>query len=81
MLDKLNDIVIYLRTRQQRRLYKQWVRMAGLPSEAVPQTQAMAEIQSQTYRRRTTPTVLYVLLGITLLIFGAIFILLAMQSC
>ncbi len=33
---KTNELINYLKTRKERKLYRQWVDMADLPSGAVP---------------------------------------------
>ncbi len=37
VLSRANEVIKYLKTRGKRRLYTQWVEMAGLPREAVPE--------------------------------------------
>ncbi len=37
LLSRVNELVRYLKLRKKRKLYTQWVEMAGLPCEAVPE--------------------------------------------
>jgi len=82
MLSKINDILKYLRTGRQRKLYKQWVKMASLPPEATAKDEFAGGIKPQTYKKQSGLPMLYILLlGAFLLILVAVFILLAMRSC
>ena len=65
----------YLQRWRKERLYQQWVEKAGLPPEAVPKGDITPKID------KLRLGALYILLGVSLMIFGLGLILLIMQSC
>ena len=87
VLSKANDIFKYLRTRRKRRLYKQWVEWADLPSEAVPQEEVESHIirekeeKEEKEKKQLQLPILNMLVGACLVILCAILILLIIQSC
>ena len=81
ILSKANDILKYWQNRRKRRLYKQWVEMAGLPPEAVPQEEVAEDIMPKIDKKHLRLPMLYMLLGATLAIVGVGLVLLIMHSC
>jgi len=58
------------RKKKEEKLYQQWTRYSDLPQEAIPQKEALRDIQVGKKKRR--PPTLYILLwvGITVLCVG-----------
>ena len=81
ILSKANDILKYLRTWRKRRLYKQWVKMAGLPPEAIPHEEVTGGIIPEMGERQLRLTILHMLLGASAVILGIGLILLIVHSC
>ena len=84
MFSKVADILKYLRTRRKRKLYKQWVEMAELPPEELPQE----EVSSRLVREEEGPdeaplrlNTLYLMQGASLVLLCVILIILIVQSC
>ena len=84
VFSKVAKIFNYLRTWNKRRLYKQWVEMAELPPEDVPQEEFGPGIVEEEERLEEAPlrlTTLYVMQGASLVLLCVISILLIVQSC
>ncbi len=80
-----------------KKLYKQWAKYAGLPGETPPQKEAPtnkkwlkhARLPGEVITQKEAPTgkngrrlnLLYILLGVSMLIFFAGLVLLLIQSC
>ena len=77
----VNSIVKYLRTWRKRRLYQQWIEKAGLPSEAIPKEEFAVDIIPKIDEKQPRLTLLYMLLGASLVILCGALVLLIVQSC
>jgi len=60
-------------------LYKQWVKYAGLPDEEIPPKKAPRDMPVREERSKPSLSVLYLLLGVTVLILCAALVLLIMK--
>jgi hypothetical protein len=81
VLSKAYDILKYLLTWRKRKLYRQWVERADLPSEAVPQEAAGKDVLPKLDREQLRLPVLYMLFGAAIVVLFAGLILLVVQSC
>jgi len=71
----------YLRRRKKGKLYQQWVDMANLPPDALPNENVTEDrMIPQTDKHQSRLTILYILLGIALVVVCTGLILLLMYS-
>ena len=75
------DILHYLQTRGNRRLYKQWMEQADLPPEAIPKEEAPVKRARRTYKRPFRVYVFYILLGAAAVVVCGGLLLLIIHSC
>lgn len=75
------NMLNYFQRRRKGRLYEQWVKKAGLPPEAIPRQEVHEYITPKIEKERLHQPILYILLGASLVIFGAGLIILIVQSC
>jgi hypothetical protein len=75
------NILNYLRTSGNRRLYKQWMEQADLPPEAIPKEEVPVERLPRAYKRPFRVYVLYILLGAAVVVVFGGLILLIVYSC
>ena len=75
------NMLNYFQRRRKGRLYEQWVKKAGLPPEAIPRQEVHEDITPKVEKERLHQPILYILLGASLVIFGAGLIILIVQSC
>ena len=84
VFSKVGDIFKYLRTRRKRKLYKQWVKMAELPPEELPQEEVAPGIVREEEGPDEAPlrlNTLYLMQGASLVLLCVILIILIVQSC
>lgn len=81
VLSKADNILKYMRTRKKRKLYRQWVKRAGLPPEAVPEEEFTQDIIPKIDKEKLRLRVLYMLLGASLVILFGGLIALILYSC
>ena len=71
----------YFKRRGKRKLYRQWVERANLPSDAMPREEVAEDRTPQVDKQQSRLNVLIILLGISLVILCAGLILLFVYSC
>lgn len=84
MFSKVADILKYLRMRRKRKLYKQWVEMAELPPEELPQEEVAPRLVHEEDGPDEAPlrlNTLYLMQGASLVLLCVILIILIVQSC
>ena len=84
MFSKVGDIFKYLRTRRKRKLYKQWVEMAELPPDEIPQEEVISRLVREEEGPDEAPlrlNTLYLMQGASLVLLCVILIILIVQSC
>ncbi len=81
VLSKVSDILKYPQRRRKKRLYRQWVKTAGLSPEAIPEEEVTGDIIPKIDENRLRPNVLYILLVASIMIFCTGLILLIIHSC
>ena len=80
-LSSILDTLNYFRRRRKEKLYEQWVQRADLPPEAIPREKVREDIRPKAEKESLQQPILYILLGASLVIFCAGFILLIAESC
>ena len=81
------NFIKYLLGRRKRRLYQQWVEMAELPPEEIPQEEAGQRVLREEERPDDIPfqlnalNTLYLMQGAGLILLCVILILLVVQAC
>ena len=81
VLSKVSDILKYPQRRRKKRLYRQWVKTAGLSPEAIPEEEIAGDTIPKTGENRLRLNVLYILLVASIMIFCTGLILLVANSC
>ena len=84
ILYAIGDAVKYLKTWRKRRLYQQWVERAGLPPEAVPRDEPAEpedNIPGVERQELRLPTMIYVLLVISIIISCTALIMVSVYAC
>ena len=67
--------------KRDKKLYKQWEKYAGLPDEVIPQQEAIPQKEAPTGKNGRRLNLLYILLGVSMLMFFTGLALVLIQSC